>query len=213
MKTDTIIEIVLGSLILTALGWIAVQTYDLKGSVSAMDSTLNNTAQRVDRIADALPDVKVRVAYEEINRQYEGALVTTKPIETLPDEWASFVHYFDSIDESWFTFKVPLEGQDDDTLKYWMAGIAATSDLHSVSFKELEAMSVEIKQPVVVPSYVDQDASFFWSESSTWLDEAMLESLLSSSEKLQHAGIPLETIQWEEMIGELMANPDIFTEQ
>ncbi len=213
MKTDTIVEIVLGSIICAALGWVIVQTYDLKGSVTSMESTLNHTVQRVDRIADALPDVKVHVAYEKYYNQYKRALVTTKPIETLPDEWVSYVHYFDSINDRWFTFVVPLEGQNDDAIKFRVAGIATTSDLHLVSFTELEAISFEIKQPVVVPTYIDQDASFFWSVSSTRLDEAKLESLLSPSKQLEQAGIPLETIRWEDVIEELAANPEIFTEK
>ena len=61
-KLITVMGSILGALLLalpSVVGWIASQVWDMHPQVT-------ETARRVDRIVDVLPDVKVRIAREDL---------------------------------------------------------------------------------------------------------------------------------------------------
>jgi hypothetical protein len=74
-----IISLLLGA-VLSVVGWIAVKVWDMNPKVS-------ETARRVDRIVDVLPEVKVRLAQEDMQKLVRLALLTEEPVEIRPGEW------------------------------------------------------------------------------------------------------------------------------
>src|SRR5437773_7513310 len=79
----SIIAILLGA-VLSVVGWIAVKVWDMNPKVA-------DTARRVDRIVDVLPDVKVRLAQEDMKKEVRVAVVTTEPKQDGEGEWSATV--------------------------------------------------------------------------------------------------------------------------
>jgi len=82
---------IIGALLLALLtvgGWIAWQVWDMNPKVT-------ETARRVDRIVDVLPDVKIRIAQEDLQKRVRLALLTTEPTEIRTGEWATMVEVID----------------------------------------------------------------------------------------------------------------------
>jgi len=74
--------------VLSVVGWIAVKVWDMNPKVT-------ETARRVDRIVDVLPDVKVRLAQEDLQKLVRFALLTTEPTETRTGQWIAMVQLID----------------------------------------------------------------------------------------------------------------------
>lgn len=74
MKSERWIEILVVGIMLAGLAWLLTKVYEMNGTVVS-------TAQRVDRIALVLPDIRVRIAQEELSRQIQMAVISTKPVE------------------------------------------------------------------------------------------------------------------------------------
>ena len=172
-RRDKLIEFLLGiitsgiTVIIAVLGWSLHQIYDLKGSVIAMDARITAVSERVDRIAGVLPDMRIQIAYEELRKPFEMAVVATKPIESNPGKWAAAVHLFDSIKNVRSTYRIELDHKAIDDLKYRLIGKAVASDLEPISFHELVNWSLEIREPVQIPNYIDAYASTVFRKNSS----------------------------------------------
>ena len=94
MEKDTLVQILLGTVILGGLGYLVKEVSEVKvtfksdvgevkTAVGTIDTKVTSAIQRVDRIAEALPDVKIRVATEEVNKPIQTMLITTKPFEQI----------------------------------------------------------------------------------------------------------------------------------
>jgi hypothetical protein len=79
--------IILGTVILGTLGYLCLKTTDLTGSVAGIDAKISSTSERVQRIAQALPDVGVRVATEEVNRPLKTVIATSPPLKDSTGLW------------------------------------------------------------------------------------------------------------------------------
>ncbi len=65
------ITLIVGVLLLSALGWVY---WDLSGKVMTVADSSQDIAQRVDTLAKAMPNLGVRIAFEEIHRELTGAV-------------------------------------------------------------------------------------------------------------------------------------------
>ena len=84
-KLLTIMGSVIAFLLVTVLsvvGWIALQLWEMNPKVT-------ETARRVDRIVEVLPDVKIHLAQEDLQKRVQLALLTTDPIEVKSGEWVT----------------------------------------------------------------------------------------------------------------------------
>ena len=171
-----------------------------------MDTRLTAMSERVDRIAAVLPDMRIEIAYEELRKPFEMAVVATKPIESNPGEWAAAVHVFDSIKNVRSTYRIELDDKAIDELKYRLIGKAVASDLEPISFHELVNWSLEIREPVQIPNYIDAYASTVFRKNSSdyarWLGE--LGTIIET------APLEYEIAYWPELVNELEKNSGIY---
>ena len=79
----------LNGIILTAtfsiVAWTAAKVWDMNPKVV-------NTEVRVERIVDILPEVKIRIAQEDVSRRIPTAIVTTEPVMGSSGQWVNIVH-------------------------------------------------------------------------------------------------------------------------
>ena len=153
MKAEKWLEILVVGIILVGLGWLVVQVFDMKGTVTS-------TAQRLDRIASVLPDIQVRIAEEELSKPIQLAVISTKPEEVGQGVWISAVHVVDSETGRLTTYRVQLQGPTDDRAKVLVTGTVFQSDGGAVPFSRFEGWSMKAKKPVSLPEYNDTSSSY-----------------------------------------------------
>ncbi len=153
MKSEKWLELLVGGIILVGLAWLLTQVFDMKGTVTA-------TAQRTERIASALPGIGVRIAQEELSKPIQLAVISTKPVEVTQGEWVSAVHVLDTGNARMTTYRLKLQGANDNRAKLLVTGSVFLSDDRAVSFSQLEGWSLDVEKPVALPGYIDISSSY-----------------------------------------------------
>src|SRR5438046_10678886 len=92
--------------VISGVGWIAVKVWDVNPKVSY-------TARRVDRIVDVLPEVKIRIAQEDMQKTVRLALLTGEPTKTQSGDWEANVALVDFATGQGAIFRAPVKGPDD----------------------------------------------------------------------------------------------------
>jgi len=154
------IEILICSIILVVLGWLCTQVVGMKETLSSAVTKLDATADRLGRIAEALPYLNVRIAQEEISRPIKVAVVTTKPQQVSSGDWRAAIHVIDPNKAQRHTYSIELDGPKDKKLIYLIGGSVISSDVNAVSFAQLEQWSSISQKELTVPQYVNSNGSF-----------------------------------------------------
>ena len=188
---------------LAVLGWVARQVY-------VMNSKVTSTEQRVDRIVAVLPDIRVRLAKEEVERTIRLCIMTSKPFVDNAENWISQVNLIDTVEEQQFSWKVKLENQQDRSAIYAVCGVANSSndEVHSMRF--LENASLELDRRVSAPAYIDIDFSYcFRTVSRNYKKD--LESLF----KIEPIESPFtkKLNGWKDLADELEDNSDNYNDK
>jgi hypothetical protein len=196
MNANKIIAImgsIIGSLLLiivSVVGWIAVQVWD-------MNPKITETAHRVDRIVDVLPDVKIRIAQEDLQKSIRVALVTTGAIQTPSGDWIADVHLLDFVSGKRQTFKARLKGPEDISTAYIVSGLAYGTAREKLSFAEFSYAAMQIGKPLTSPPYLDDTASYAILKSSVKYDQ-QLRRLLGNP--VAEADIQKKLLKFDQLI-------------
>lgn len=169
------------------LGWIAVKVWD-------MNPTVTETARRVDRIVQALPEVKVRIAMEDLERNFGAAILTTEPVETEIGKWQAFVHYLDFEKGIQNTYVTSLNGSDDQMTSLTVAGLVTRTAREKLSLQDFAAASYETNKPTVIPSVLDSTSSYVILRSHTNYDQQLRKLL---GKPIRQVAIVKGQIKWE----------------
>jgi hypothetical protein len=148
----SIIGALLGALLVLG-GWIAWQVWDMNPKVT-------ETARRVDRIVDALPDVKIRIAQEDLQKRVRLALLTAEPTEIRAGEWAALVELIDFESGKATIFSAKVKGPDDPNISYLVSGLADATAREKLSFVDCSYASSQVGKATAVPAYLDAAASY-----------------------------------------------------
>ena len=203
LKTDILIELLFGVVILGGSGWLLTQVYEIKSSMSSMERTIYNTSERVDKIAEVLPDIRVKVASEELMLPYSMALITTKPVTVTHETRIVRVYLLDTEHNKKETYSITFSDPDSLSFNYRLSGKVLTSNSKPISFRELKTMSYDVGQPVSLPLYVDDRFSFILRKNDpelrVWLSQN------ANKESTVH----IENISdWYELTADLNENSD-----
>ncbi len=134
------------ALLLPIFGWAwSTNTRTIEHGV-----LLQTNERRIDAIASVLPEMRVRVANEVINRPNAATILTLK--NYTPNQNAS-------------VFVVGMLGEQNDNMRLFsfhgkprgtaetiLIGSIASADKDYFSFKELEELSLSVKRPIFSPS-------------------------------------------------------------
>jgi hypothetical protein len=148
-KKTSIVDVV----IIPVLAWICYQLYEMHPKV-------DETAHRVDRIVEVLPEVKAHIVLEDMKKLVKLALVTKEPQQGLTGQWFQELDVIDFASGKKVTFGVPVKGQDESSASYLIYGMAGRISREKISFAEYTAATAEIGKPASYPPFVDAWSSF-----------------------------------------------------
>lgn len=177
------------------LAWIAVKVWD-------MNPTVTETARRVDRIVEALPEVKIRIAMEDLERNFGSAVLTTEPIEIATGKWQAFVHYLDFSKGTQNIYATSLKGPDDEITSLTVAGLVSRTAREKLSLHDFVAASAEANKPTALPSVLDSASSYAILRSHTNYDKQLRRLLGKPSRQIT---ISKGQVKWEVLAKQLQS--------
>jgi hypothetical protein len=160
MKKAFWVEILVGGIIIATLGYLVVTVVQMSGTLGRVDANQTSTAERVNRIALALPDVGVRVAREEVLRAFQAAVLSTTPTQAADGNWQTTVTVLDTQASKKWTLPIRLTSKDDRQAVYALVGAGVDADRASATLYRLQEYSRLAGLDSAIPHYVDVKASF-----------------------------------------------------
>lgn len=207
MKSDKIIEIIFAVIILGGMGWMVTQLVTISGTIGEIKGEVQSTTKRVDNIANALPDLKIKLAQEELSKNIEMALVITRP-KTIGDSLVLFItHLFvrkNQVLHSWY----PIVPENILNLKLnYFSGIANKLRLAPVYFTELNNWSIQVGKPTIAPSYAYSELSFITRKySDQFINDLVKEFGEGDEVPTRHEYYD----DWKSLVEELKMNSDAY---
>jgi hypothetical protein len=194
------ILLTLNGVILTAtfsiVAWTAAKVWDMNPKVV-------NTEERVERIVDVLPEVKVRIAEEDVSRKIPMAIVTAEPYERTPGQWANVVHLVNFSSGKKLSYQVPLKGPNDLNGRYLVSGLALESARQRISFLDNAQSSEKIGTTQPIPLYVDRSGSWIFFKERKDISDKMTSAL---GRPISEQIIQKKEVRWKQLIDELTNN-------
>jgi len=212
---EKIPEIVIGTVLVGGGGWLISQTYAINRALGSLEtkveSKLSEHWGRIDRIASALPDVRIRIAKEELSKPLTTAVVVLDPVKNSKGKWVAGLHVIDAVAMTRNTYVVPVKGPGDKEIAWLASGAAFEADPDALSFKTLAAFSSDAGTPTSAPAYVLPHNSYILRKPSANYVQSLAAILKGRS--AVHQTVPFQTNvkSWEKLAAELKQNPDTYT--
>ncbi len=161
MKKERWVEILVVIIVLGTLAFLCKKVVDMSGTLGTVDAKTTSTAERLNRIANVLPDIGVRVANEELSRAIQTAVLATKPIQTVDGDWEVAVTVLDAQSSKKWSVPFRLASKGDRQLVDELIGIGAEIDRNFLLLSSLQQYSrtAHVKN-ASIPGYIDANASF-----------------------------------------------------
>jgi hypothetical protein len=154
------VEILVGVIILGGLAYLIPTVVQMSGTLGRVDANQTATAERVNRIAAALPDIRVRIAREEILRAFQAAVLSTTPIQAADGTWQTTVTVLDTQASKKWTLPIQLTSKDDRQVVYALLGAGVEADRAPTLLYLLQQYSRLAGLHSAIPRYVDAQSSF-----------------------------------------------------
>lgn len=119
------VEIFVVVIVLGSIAWLGTSVYELNSSVSRVDVVIQDTAARLDRIANVLPDMRVRIAEEELRKRPYFAVFCENPKIFSDNKWKMDIKVLDFHTGTRRNFQLALSSSGDnkaDLLRYTLRG-------------------------------------------------------------------------------------------
>jgi len=179
--------------------FILTVIFGMKGRMGYMEAQDNH-------ILNLLRARRIHIAQEEITRPFEVALITIKPFKISKENWMSGLHVIDAKNQQRISFEVPLDGSDDKELINLITGIAFRLDEYSLSFGKLKDFSLEIGNPIALPTRLDEKSSFLLYRVPDGFTTEF--DIIRGTPKIDSLPRKIET--WDDLIKEIKANIDTY---
>ena len=165
MKTVTWIQII-GGILFTAIAFLGANVFDMKGILSSVKTQVEATESRVSRIAETLPEVKARVAWEEINHAIDGFVTVSNPMPTNGENWITTASVYDRDNSELKVYSVTLDKAHKNYASYVIAGKLKAENPHDSSFSELVRYSSNLEHVVMIPDSINPNTSFVFRSAN-----------------------------------------------
>lgn len=189
MKLEYLIQSLFGVVIVGILGFLGSNLFDMKGTLSSVSVKVDTTDQRLTRIADTLPEIKARIAWEEINNPLTGFVASTIPTETGKDKWTTLVKLYDSHSGKLLTYSLTQNKNQKDFLAYAVAGKVKDANAYAPSFAEMELYSNKEKIPTSIPANINAHTSFVLRNDDISSFSAYLKEVTGQEPKIKDLGV------------------------
>lgn len=189
MKPEYMIQALFGVVIVGFLGFLANNLFDMKGTLSSVSVKVDSTDQRLTRIADTLPELKTRIAWEEIHKPLSGFVASTIPTETGKDKWTTQVKLYDSHSGKLLIYSLTENKKQKDFFAYGVAGKVREINAYAPSFAEMETYSNKQEFPVSIPASINAHTSFVLRSEDITAYSAYLKDVTGQEPKIIDLGI------------------------
>ena len=143
-----------------ALGTILTYVISNSRDLGALTEKADNTEERINRIVAVLPDIRIKLAKEELNKKIKTAVITTRPRKLNKDLWKSTVHVVDITNGRRVSYNLLLNRKETEQLPLLVSGRVLLSNKRAVSFSQLDGYLVTTGKLATTPKYINSDASF-----------------------------------------------------
>lgn len=190
------IQLLVGGIILALLFFMLQNQFSMKGVLSKVQNQVETNENRVSRIAETLPEVKARVAWEEVNSALEGFVVVDLP-KQHENQWITRATLYSRDNNELKTYQVAMDENAKTHASYIIAGKLKEISPYDISFDELSLYSTSIKHATYFPPSINKNASFVFRANTS----ASLEKLLLDLSMAEPTVAKIETIKnWDELV-------------
>ena len=173
MKMKDWVQILVGACILGAISFLAVHTFGLRGDVARVETHTTLTAERLSRIAEALPDVRARVAWEEFNNAFEALMIMSEIDQSGDFSTQQVSIYRPAIEEAQiYTLRDSPERVE--LISRALVGAALENDQTALSLSQLTELAAEQGYILRLPEGIDLNRSLVLRS----IDHGVMGSLL-----------------------------------
>lgn len=160
LSTRTLLELLIGAVVIPLLGYSAYK-------VTALDTTVQVTNQRLDRFVQAFPEVHQKVVEERAKLPVRFAVLATRP---NPGEKTALLHVVNLENHTAQTIPVPAQTATTTEFAQQVRGLAVSLDSSAMDFATYSKYLEETGKPAAeVPEFVDTKNSFALSALPTTL--------------------------------------------
>ena len=144
--------------------YVAKELHDL--SLKVVDGTARSDerhkelSSRVERIANVLPDIKVRLAKEELAKPIPIAIMVSDPIRLSKGNIVKKVAIVDSAKNQAVTYTVPSTAESSENVDLMIAGVARKLDAQAITFSELDAFAIDVNDKIRSPQELSPRNSY-----------------------------------------------------
>jgi hypothetical protein len=143
---------------LPALAFLLALVWRINADLSKVGEKVDGVAQRVDRIANVLPSVQARVAYEELNRSARTLVITGLPKRT-DEHWRTTINVINAKTGIGDIYEIDESTRE--RAQFVISGILGSIDPTADSFSNLEKYSVEDNHAIILPEgIISKPASY-----------------------------------------------------
>ncbi|WP_019605621.1 hypothetical protein [Teredinibacter turnerae] len=198
------VQLLVATCILGTLGFLGVNLFEMKGTLATVDTRSSKTDERVGRIAETLPELKSRVAWEELNSRFEALVLTSVALSMNNGAISRRVALYRPTLKKAFMYDIEAPEESLARSMRLLSGTIYNFDRKAITFSDLTELAYEQRFSVLLPTSLDSRNSFV--VRSAHLED--LKKILRNASKGEPREIDVETafrvIDLSEKLDEIM---------
>jgi hypothetical protein len=169
--------------------------FDVRDRLARTESLNETTSKRLDRIADAIPSVTIKIASEFKYKPVEGVVLVSKP-ELKNASWTTDAKIIDTQLGTMTTIKFALENQNDQRS-------IADIDNNAVKIDYLNELAKDgTLESFMATSTLQENSSFVYVSDTGELVRALINAGAATDSTVQ---IPKGQMTWDELVRKIEA--------
>jgi hypothetical protein len=171
--------------------------FDVRDRLAKTETSNQDTKERLDRIAQALPDMNIRIAAEFKTLPIRTAMIVSAPLK-LDAGWISQASIVDSFDGSVEVLQFPLKGPNDQAAFWLMLGATTVDEKKAVSVDEIQKyLSAGVSAEIFRNPNIQTDASFTFLKGSADLKQRLI---TVGAKEVKTTSFKPGVYQWDEFV-------------
>jgi hypothetical protein len=192
MPTTKILELIAIPVVL----FLGVVIFNMNGTLSTVSTKTEITAQRLDKIAEALPGIQARVASDALNRPITGFIATTNPVKIGDDTWSTDISLYDAKSGELKTFTFATDNRMKNAIRFAVSGKVKATNPSAYSFADMVSFADDQGAIIELPEALNSQASFLIKEKSLKDYEEYLKSMSLKGPQVKDIG---QMANWQDV--------------
>ncbi|MDH0289762.1 hypothetical protein N7414_11605 [Pseudomonas sp. GD04087] len=184
MTLSKILEL-LGIPIILAFGAVI---FNMNGTLSTVSTKTDFTAERLDKIVEALPGIQARVATDALKRPIAGFIATSNPVKTGDNAWTTDISLYNAKSGELKIYTFATDETMKDTIRYALSGKVKTVNPSAYSFAEMAEFADDQGATTQLPDVLDNQASFLIKEKNLKSYDAYLKGMSRKAPQIKDLG-------------------------